>query len=124
MLDLSLSMPKEMGGSGRAATNPEQLFAAGYAGCLSNALLRAAREAKVKIEAPSVTARVGIGRGDDGRFGLTVALEIDMQGTDQAEAETLTKTAHWLCPYSNAVRGNVIVGIHVVGAGGTKRCIT
>ena len=75
ILDLPLSMPKELDGSGRAATNPEQLFAAGYAACFENALLRAAREGKVAIGNSTVTASVGIGRKENGRFGLAVDLQ-------------------------------------------------
>lgn len=75
VLDLALSMPKELGGPGRAGTtNPEELFAAGYAACFENAILRAARERKIRLSGSSVTARVGIGRAEDGRFGLKVDL--------------------------------------------------
>jgi lipoyl-dependent peroxiredoxin len=75
-LDLALSMPRELGGSGRAATNPEQLFAAGYAACFESALFRAARENKLSVDDSSVTAHVGIGRNENGRFGLPVTLEV------------------------------------------------
>ena len=115
VLDLPLSMPKELGGSGKpGTTNPEQLFAAGYAACFENALLRAARERKVKLAGSAVTATVGIGRRDDGRFGLDVALAVKLEGVERAEAEALARAAHGeICPYSRAVRGNVEVAVRV-----------
>lgn len=115
-LDLPLSMPKELGGQGReGATNPEQLFAAGYAACFENAILRAARERKVKLQGSSVTARVGIGRQADGFFALDVALEVALPGLERAVAEELARAAHErICPYSRAVRGNVEVTVTVV----------
>ena len=115
VLDLPLSMPKELGGSGKpGTTNPEQLFAAGYAACFENALLRAARERKVRLNGSSVTARVGIGRREDGRFGLEVALLVALPGVERAEAEALARAAHEeICPYSRAVRGNVAVEVRV-----------
>ena len=115
VLDLPLSMPKELGGSGKpGTTNPEQLFAAGYAACFENAILRAARERKVKLAGSSVTATVGIGRREDGFFHLEVALAVDLDGVDRAEAEALARAAHEeICPYSRAVRGNVEVAVRV-----------
>jgi lipoyl-dependent peroxiredoxin len=115
ILDLPLSMPKELGGSGKpGTTNPEQLFAAGYAACFENALLRAAREQKLKLSGSSVTATVGIGRRDDGRFGLEVALAVKLDGVERAEALALARAAHEeICPYSRAVRGNVDVTVTV-----------
>jgi lipoyl-dependent peroxiredoxin len=115
VLDLPLSMPKELGGSGKpGTTNPEQLFAAGYAACFENALLRAAREQKVKLSGSSVSATVGIGRREDGRFGLEVALAVRLDGIGRAEAEALARAAHVeICPYSRAVRGNVEVAVSV-----------
>jgi lipoyl-dependent peroxiredoxin len=106
-------MPKELGGSGRQpATNPEQLFAAGYAACFENALLRAARERKLPAPETSVTASVGIGRIEKGRFGLTVDLRVSMPGLDRAQAEELARIAHEeICPYSRAERGNVEVSL-------------
>ena len=115
VLDLPLSMPKELGGAGRpGTTNPEQLFAAGYAACFENALLRAARERKVRLNGSSVTARVGIGRREDGRFGLEVALAVALPGVERAAAEAVARAAHEeICPYSRAVRGNVAVEVRV-----------
>ena len=115
VLDLALALPKELGGMGGAATNPEQLFAAGYAACFENALLRVARERKAPIRESSVTARVGIGREESGYFRLTVALEVSVPGRDRAEVEEIVRTAHEeVCPYSRATRGNIEVDAKVV----------
>lgn len=112
-LSLALSYPKEMGGSGEA-TNPEQLFAAGYSACFSNAILHVARETKVAIKAAPTTATVGIGPNETGGFALTVSLSVDLE-LDQEQAVQLVKTAHQVCPYSNAVRGNIDVKLSVNG---------
>ena len=112
-LDLALSYPKEMGGTGKA-TNPEQLFAAGYSACFSNALLHVARETKVAIKSAPTTATVGIGPNDNNGFALTVTLSIELD-LAQNEAVQLVTTAHQVCPYSNAVRGNIDVKLIVNG---------
>ena len=115
VLDLALALPKELGGAGGAATNPEQLFAAGYAACFENALLRVARERKAPIRESSVTARVGIGREESGYFRLTVALDVSVPGRDRAEVEEIVRIAHEeVCPYSRATRGNIEVEAKVV----------
>ncbi|MEZ8193678.1 organic hydroperoxide resistance protein [Vibrio cortegadensis] len=111
MLDLALSYPKEMGGTGDA-TNPEQLFAAGYSACFSNAILHVAREMKVKLAQAPVTAEVGIGPNSTGGFALTVALAVTLE-LEEEQAQQLVKTAHQVCPYSNAVKGNIDVKITV-----------
>ncbi|MFB9216988.1 organic hydroperoxide resistance protein [Vibrio sinaloensis] len=113
LLELELSYPKEMGGSG-AATNPEQLFAAGYSACFSNAILHVAREAKVALKNAPVTAEVGIGPNENGGFALTVSLATELE-LPQEQALELTKIAHQVCPYSNAVRGNIDVQVTVNG---------
>ncbi|CAH6781976.1 Organic hydroperoxide resistance protein [Vibrio chagasii] len=113
LLSVALSYPKEMGGSGEA-TNPEQLFAAGYSACFSNALLHVAKEMKIKIASAPTTATVGIGPNENGGFALTVSLAIELD-LAQEEAVTLVKTAHQICPYSNAVRGNIDVKLSVNG---------
>ncbi|MDA0147974.1 organic hydroperoxide resistance protein [Vibrio sp. LaRot3] len=113
LLDLELSYPKEMGGSG-VATNPEQLFAAGYSACFSNALLHVAREAKVALKQAPVTAQVGIGPNEAGGFALTVSLQVELE-LPQSQALELTRVAHQVCPYSNAVRGNIDVAVTVNG---------
>jgi len=110
VLDLDLATPTEMGGPG-GATNPEQMFAAGYAACFHSALKGVARREKVTLTESSVTADVGIGPRDEGGFGLTVALHVEVGGLDQAEADKLVAAAHQMCPYSNATRGNIDVAI-------------
>lgn len=114
LLDLQLAIPKEMGGKG-GATNPEQLFAAGYAACFENAVIHVSRnrEAKVRDSDIEVGATVGIGPNAGGGFGLTVALDVMIAGLDQAAAEDIVRQAHATCPYSNAVKGNVDVAITV-----------
>ncbi|EGQ9184212.1 organic hydroperoxide resistance protein [Vibrio parahaemolyticus] len=113
LLDLELAYPKEMGGTG-AATNPEQLFAAGYSACFSNAILHVAREAKVALKSAPVTAEVGIGPKENGGFALTVSLAAELD-LPQEQALELTRIAHQVCPYSNAVRGNIDVAVTVNG---------
>lgn len=108
-VDVQLVIPKELGGPGGPGTNPEQLFAAGYAGCFHSALKRVAGRAKVDVSESAVTARVGIGFLDTGGFGLTVELEAELPGVDEATANDLLAQAHAVCPYSNATRGNVDV---------------
>ncbi|WP_295894361.1 organic hydroperoxide resistance protein [uncultured Vibrio sp.] len=112
-LSLALSYPKEMGGTGEA-TNPEQLFAAGYSACFSNAILHVARETKVAVKSAPTTATVGIGPNENGGFALTVSLSVELE-LDQEQAVQLVKTAHQVCPYSNAVRGNIDVKLAVNG---------
>ncbi|MET0744573.1 MAG: organic hydroperoxide resistance protein [Microvirga sp.] len=115
VLDHRLAHPRELGGPGGEATNPEQLFAAGYAACFENALMRVARERKAPLAASSVTAHVGIGREADGFFRLTVALDVSVPDRDRAEVEEMARIAHEeVCPYSRATRGNVPVTVRVV----------
>jgi len=115
VLDLHLAYPKELGGPGGAATNPEQLFAAGYAACFENALLRVARERKAPIRESSVTAHVAIGRDAKGFFELAVVMDISVPDRDRAEIEEMVKIAHQeVCPYSRATRGNIEVKLRVI----------
>jgi lipoyl-dependent peroxiredoxin len=111
-LDLDLAIPKEMGGSGNG-TNPEQLFAVGYAACFHSALHHVARDAKVDVTDSSVGARVSIGQIDNGGFGLAVELEVTLPNLDHDTAVELTEKAHQVCPYSNATRGNIDVKLVV-----------
>ncbi|MDC5852899.1 organic hydroperoxide resistance protein [Vibrio europaeus] len=113
LLELELAYPKEMGGTG-AATNPEQLFAAGYSACFSNAILHVAREGKVALKEAPVTAEVGIGPNEQGGFALTVSLATSIE-LPQEQALELVRVAHQVCPYSNAVRGNIDVEVTVNG---------
>jgi Ohr subfamily peroxiredoxin len=110
-LDLKLATPKELGGPGGDATNPEQLFAAGYSACFLSAIKYVAAQGKIQVPADAgVTASVGVGPRDDGRgFGLDVALEIALPGLERAVAEDLVSRAHVVCPYSEATRGNLNV---------------
>ncbi|PZU14710.1 MAG: Ohr subfamily peroxiredoxin [Sphingobium sp.] len=114
LLDLQLALPKALGGKGDA-TNPEQLFAAGYAACFENAVIHVTRAAsdKVKDDAIVVIADVGMQPNDAGGFALTVALDVTITGIDQAAAEEIVAKAHAVCPYSNAVKGNIDVAIAV-----------
>ena len=109
-LDVTLSSP----GTSGSGTNPEQLFAAGYAACFHSALKMVARTRKIAIEDSAVTAEVGIGQLDSGGFGLTVALHAEIGGVDQATADELVAAAHEVCPYSNATRGNIEVTLNLV----------
>ena len=110
VVDEKLALPKELGGAGGEATNPEQLFAAGYAGCFHQAVKMAAGEKKADAEGSTVEAKVGIGPDGDS-FGLQVWLTTTIPGTDQATADAIVERAHELCPYSKATRGNVEVSV-------------
>ena len=112
VLDLDLAMPKELGGAGGAATNPEQLFAAGYAACFHSALQAVARREKASVRDSTVTAEVAIGKQDPG-FGLAVDLVVALPGLDEPTAQKLVDAAHQMCPYSNATRGNIDVNLRV-----------
>ena len=116
-LDLALSMPESMGGPGGDGTNPEQLFAAGYAACFANAMRSSARRDghEQVVDGATVTARVDIGAIGGGRFGLAVELDVDVPALGQADAEELVAKAHERCPYSNATRDNIPVELAVRG---------
>ena len=111
-VDVALSIPKEMGGSG-VGTNPEQLFAVGYAACYHSALRLVARQEKADVSDSSVGARVSLGNNDDGGFTLAVELEVTLPNVDHDAAVALDEKAHQVCPYSNATRGNIDVAITV-----------
>nr|WTB34253.1 organic hydroperoxide resistance protein [Streptomyces sp. NBC_00830] len=107
-LDLQLAIPVEMGGSGQG-TNPEQLFAAGYAACFASALGHIGRQAKIDVSDAAVTGEVGIGKQGEG-FGLAVTLRVELpEAVDKATGRKLVEQAHQVCPYSNATRGNIPV---------------
>ena len=114
LLDMKLALPRELGGKGDA-TNPETLFAGGYAACFENALLRVSREDGLKFadEDVEVTAEISLSRNDAGNFLLSASLAIALRGVNQQKAEELVKAAHKICPYSNAIRGNVDVGFTI-----------
>ncbi|WP_394778142.1 organic hydroperoxide resistance protein [Undibacterium sp.] len=114
VLDVKLSTPKELGGAGGAATNPEQLFAAGYSACFLGAMKFVAGRDKIAIPADvSVDGSVGIGAIPTG-FGIEVELRISLPGLDRAEAEALIAKAHVVCPYSNATRNNIDITLTLV----------
>jgi osmotically inducible protein OsmC len=114
-LKIALVRPKELGGVGGVGTNPEQLFAAGYAACFVSSMQFVATQGgpKVPVDA-SVTTTVGIGPRAEGGFGLEVALEIHLPGLTRADAEALVQKAHDVCPYSNATRNNLNVRLNIV----------
>ncbi len=114
IIDLPLTMPKSLGGRGeRAGTNPEELFAAGYAACFESALRLVARRKDRELpDDLSVTAEVSIGKEGEG-FALAVRLRGHLPGIDQAEGQSLMEEAHQACPYSKATRGNLPVELVV-----------
>ncbi len=115
LIKLDLSMPKEMGGPGKPnATNPEQLFALGYAACFGSAVAFVAGQQKKQIGEVSVTSHVTIGK-DDGGFRLAVTLEVSIGGVQAAETQALIEAAHQVCPYSKATRGNIDVTLKALG---------
>ena len=113
MLDLDLRIPKEMGGAG-GATNPEQLFAVGYAACFHSALKVVAGREKLDVTGTEVSASVSIGADDKGGFGLAVELDVHAPALDEATAERIVAAAHEVCPYSNATRGNIDVQLRII----------
>lgn len=113
ILDLEVRMPKALGGATDDYSNPEMLFAAGYAACFDSALNRIISLQKVSAGETQVTAKVGIGQIDNGGFGLEVALSVVVPGVTKEEAQKLVEKAHEICPYSNATRGNIEVTLTV-----------
>jgi len=111
-LDLALSKPPGLGGTADApGTNPEQLFAAGYAGCFHAALLANARRQKIDVGGSSVTATVTIGTVEPGGYGLAVELGVSLPGVTDEDAAALIDAAHASCPYSRATRGNIDITV-------------
>jgi Ohr subfamily peroxiredoxin len=115
-LEVDLSVPDVMGGKGGAGTNPEQLFAVGYAACFQSALFSVANGKKLDASDSRIASKVGIGPTGHGGFGLTVALDLHAPHLSPAEAADLMARAHEVCPYSNATRGNIDVTLTVDGA--------
>ncbi|WP_424765591.1 organic hydroperoxide resistance protein [Paenibacillus sp. sgz302251] len=112
-LNVDVRTPKELGGPG-GATNPEQLFAGGYASCFESALNVVCRTKKIKVEKTEVTAHVTLGKDDEGNFALEVALDITLGGVEGSVAKELVDEAHQVCPYSRATRGNIKVELNLV----------
>jgi Ohr subfamily peroxiredoxin len=111
-LDVQLTPPVELGGSGQG-TNPEQLFAAGFAACFASALALVGRQAKVDVSDAAVTGEVGLSKQGEG-FALSVTLRVELpDSVDQATGRKLVEQAHQVCPYSNATRGNIPVELVV-----------
>jgi len=115
-LEVDLDVPSEMGGTGGPGTNPEQLFASGYAACFQSSMLRFAAGRKLDLSDSRITARVGIGPLKTGGFGLAAALDLDAPQIPREEAVELMRRAHETCPYSRATRGNIDVTLTVGGA--------
>ena len=113
LIDVDLRRPVEMGGPG-GATNPEQLFAAGYSACFQGALGVVARRSDVNIDESTVTASVTLGTSESGALGLRVELDVHIPGIHLAQAQELADGAHQVCPYSNATRGNIKVTVTAV----------
>jgi lipoyl-dependent peroxiredoxin len=115
MLDLKVALPHSLGGTG-GATNPEQLFAAGYAACFANAVMHAARNQSYEVveQDIEVIAEVDLEASSEGGFGFALSLIVMIAGVSQKTAEQIVHSAHAICPYSNAVHGNIDVAISVV----------
>jgi len=114
-VEVDLDVPVEMGGPGGPGTDPEQLFAVGYAACFQSALLRIATGRRLDVSGSRIIARVGIGPARGGGFALAVALDLEAPQIGRAEAVELMERAHEACPYSRATRGNIDVALSVGG---------
>ena len=115
-IKLSLSTPKELGGQGGSGTNPEQLFAAGYSACFIGAMKAVAGKQKLALPAdPTIKSSVSIGpmTGKEGAFGIAVTMDISVPGMEREALQKLVDTAHQVCPYSNATRGNIDATLNV-----------
>lgn len=110
VLDVTLAIPRDMGGPG-GATNPEQMFAAGWASCFHSAIKAVAAGQKVTVNDSAVVAEVSVHPVDGGGFSLSAELHVELSGIDQATADQLVESAHAVCPYSNATRGNIPVKV-------------
>ena len=111
LIDMDLKKPKEMGGPG-GATNPEQLFAAGYSACFNSAINHVALLKRIRTGEVSVTVSVGIDKNDSGGFKLSARIDANIPGVTPEVAKELVEQAHTVCPYSNATRGNIEVELH------------
>lgn len=118
-LDLRLALPRELGGPG-GATNPEQLFAAGYAACFTSALLRVARAAGTQIGTPSVTVRSGLRADGPERYALFAGVDVALPDLDRATATRIAGAAHLICPFSRAVGQSLGVTVTLTGWQGAE----
>ncbi|MEM5498529.1 organic hydroperoxide resistance protein [Paraglaciecola mesophila] len=113
-LDVTLSTPKGLGGDDGQGTNPEQLFAAGYAACFIGALKAVAGQAKIALPSDVyINSEVSIGAIENG-FGIAAKLAVSLGDMDKSQAQALVDKAHQVCPYSNATRGNIEVEISII----------
>jgi Ohr subfamily peroxiredoxin len=113
IIELPVLMPKELGGAG-GATNPEQLFAAGYAACFHSALRLVAGQAGIDTTDSAVSATVHLGSTDTGGFGIGVELDVSLPNATPEQAQSAVENAHAVCPYSNATRNNIDVKLSIV----------
>jgi osmotically inducible protein OsmC len=113
-LDVQLRSPAELGGEG-GGTNPEQLFAVGYAACFEGAIKTVARRQMVEADDVSIDSKVSLGPGDDRNFTIAVELDVTLPGLDDEQAAEVVRAAHQVCPYSNATRGNIDVALTANG---------
>lgn len=111
LLQTTLSLPKELGGAGDA-TNPEQLFAAGWGSCFLGAVRLVAAQRKIRLTSTAITTEITLAQDDAGAFGLAAVLNVELGGVDQATAVELGEAAHRTCPYSQATRGNIPVTVN------------
>lgn len=112
VLDLKVSCPKEFGGEDNGYTNPEQLFAAGWAACFDNAVLTLAKARRAEITS-STTVEITLGLQEDKSYGLSAVIHTKIEGVDNAVAQRIVDAAHKICPYSKAVKGNIDIKIIV-----------
>jgi len=114
VIDIDVTVPEGLGGK-NGASNPEQLFAAGYASCFQSALMLVAGKQRINLEKDStVTAHVSLNQLDDESYGLSVKLDVDLKSLDKEQANQLVKQAHEVCPYSVGTRGNINVELNVI----------
>ncbi|GAA4429908.1 organic hydroperoxide resistance protein [Pontibacter saemangeumensis] len=114
IINMPLSLPEGLGGKGDS-TNPEQLFAAGYAACFQSALLVVAGRHHERLDpASTVTAHVDLNKNEDGGYGLSVKLAVELKGVDKDKARQMVDEAHQICPYSVGTRGNIAVELEVI----------
>jgi len=116
-LAVKLVRPQELGGTGKGGTNPEQLFACGYAACFASTLDHLAGQKKLLLPNNEITAYIGLSRRAEGGFGLTAKLEINLGNLRKEDADALVAQAHTICPYSNSIAGNVAVELVVTRVG-------
>ncbi|MFF2089502.1 organic hydroperoxide resistance protein [Paenibacillus sp. NPDC058174] len=114
VLDMTLKVPKELGGPGGHGSNPEQLFAAGFAACFEGAIGVVLRKKKMKAEGTQITSHVTIGKDANDGFVLSVSMDISIKGLESSVSKEIVEEAHEVCPYSRATRGNIEVITNVV----------